>query len=42
MSQLAHDVVELAELQSALVRLELEGWWKQLVMPAALLVTEVK
>ena len=39
MSQLAHDVVELAELQSALIRLELQGWWKQLVLPTMLMVT---
>jgi hypothetical protein len=38
MSQLAHDVVELGELQASLVRLEIEGWWKQLIVPAVLLV----
>lgn len=38
MSQVAHDVVELAELQSALVKLELSGWWKQLVFPTVLLI----
>lgn len=41
MSQLAHDVVELAELQSSLVRLELQGWWKQLIVPAVLLVVAI-
>ena len=41
MSQLAHDVVELAELQSALVRLEFQGWWKQLVVPCGLLIVSV-
>lgn len=35
MQQLAHDVVELAELQTAMIQLELKGWWKQLVAPIA-------
>lgn len=38
MSQLAHDVVELAELQTAMIRLELHGWWKKLLLPSGLLV----
>lgn len=37
MSQLAHDVVELAELQSALVRLELEGVRQKIAAPVVLL-----
>lgn len=34
--QVAHDVVELAELQAALAKIELQGWWKQFIMPIAL------
>src|SRR5688572_6887891 len=37
-SQVAHDVVELAELQAALARTELQGWWKQFIMPVVLLL----
>lgn len=36
--QVAHDVVELAELQTALVKTELQGWWKQFVLPGVLFV----
>jgi len=32
----AHDVVELAELQATLVKAELQGWWKQFIMPIVL------
>ena len=35
-SQVAHDVVELAELQAAMARIELQGWWKQFILPVAL------
>ena len=32
----AHDVVELAELQANLAKAELQGWWKQFITPIAL------
>jgi uncharacterized protein YacL len=35
-SQVAHDVVELAELQVALLKTEVQGWWKQFIMPVVL------
>lgn len=41
MSQLAHDVVDLAELQTSLIQIELHGWWKKLLMPAAILVASL-
>jgi hypothetical protein len=37
-SQVAHDFVELAELQAALARIELSGWWKQFILPTVLIV----
>ena len=36
--QVAHDVVELAELQAALARVELQDWWKQFITPIILAV----
>jgi hypothetical protein len=38
---LAHDVVELAELQGAMFKFEMQGWWKKLIAPAMLLVISV-
>jgi hypothetical protein len=35
----AHDVVELAELQTSLAKTELQGWWKQFIVPVVLLAT---
>lgn len=32
----AHDVVELSELQAALFKAELQGWWKQFIFPIVL------
>lgn len=34
----AHDVVELAELQASLAKTEFDGWWKQFLMPIVLAV----
>src|SRR5690242_2926374 len=36
--QVAHDVVELAELQAIMARVELQGWWKQFVVPIVLVM----
>jgi len=38
---LAHDVVELVELQSAMAKLEMQDWWKRLITPGVLLVVSV-
>jgi hypothetical protein len=38
MSQVAHDVVELAELHAALVKIEVQQWGQKLFFPAALLI----
>lgn len=36
--QVAHDVVELAELQAALARIEIQAWWKQFIAPIVLVL----
>lgn len=33
----AHDVVELSELQAGLLKTELQGWWKQFILPVSLI-----
>lgn len=41
LNSLAHDVVELAELQTAMFRMEVGGWWGRLVLPGVLLISAI-